>query len=147
KNRDDRSLLAMARDVSKMVRSTGALFIVNDRPDIALLAQADGVHLGQDDVPVQEARRILGPDAIIGVSTHNMDQVCAALLEGASYLGVGPTFPSNTKGFDKFPDLDFVKKVAAATTLPAFALGGVTPANLAEVLAAGGTRVAASHAI
>jgi thiamine-phosphate pyrophosphorylase len=147
KNRDDRSLLAMARDISKMVRSAGALFIVNDRPDIALLAHADGVHLGQEDVAVQEARRVLGPDAIIGVSTHNMDQVRAALLEGANYLGVGPTFPSSTKRFDNFSGLEFVKQVATETSVPAFVLGGITLANVAEVLAAGGTRVAVSQAI
>jgi thiamine-phosphate pyrophosphorylase len=147
KNRDDRTLLAMARDIGKMARSAGALFIVNDRPDIALLAHADGVHLGQEDIPIQEARRLLGPQALIGVSTHNMDQVRSAVLEGANYLGVGPTFPSNTKAFDEFPGLEFVRQVAVATTLPAFVLGGVTPANVMEVSAAGGTRVAVSHAI
>src|SRR5438477_8442 len=80
--------------------AAGTLFIVNDRPDIAVLAEADGVHLGQDDLPVREARRILGPDALIGVSTHNLEQVRRAVLEGASYLGVGPTFPSTTKAFE-----------------------------------------------
>jgi thiamine-phosphate pyrophosphorylase len=130
-----------------MVRSAGALFIVNDRPDIALLANADGVHLGQDDMPVREARRLLGPDALIGVSTHDLDQVRRSVLEGASYLGVGPTFPSQTKEFQGFPGLEFVKQVTAETAMPAFVLGGVTAANLHEVLAVGGTRVAVSHAI
>jgi thiamine-phosphate pyrophosphorylase len=144
---DDRTLLDKARDIRKMARSAGALFIVNDRPDIALLAEADGVHLGQDDLPIQEARRVLGPDALIGVSTHNLDQVRAAVLEGASYLGVGPTFPSHTKEFGTFPGLELVQQVAGETTLPAFVLGGVTADNLSEVLKAGGTRVAVSHAI
>jgi thiamine-phosphate pyrophosphorylase len=147
KGLDDRRLLAKARDVCKMTHSAGALFIVNDRPDIALLADADGVHLGQDDMPIQEARRLLGPDALIGVSTHNIDQVREAVLAGASYLGVGPTFPSHTKGFDNFPGLDLVRQAAAETSLPAFALGGVTTANLQEVLTAGGRRVAVSHAV
>ncbi|HWY88298.1 MAG TPA: thiamine phosphate synthase [Gemmataceae bacterium] len=147
KARDDRVLLEMARDLRKMTRTAGALFIVNDRPDIALLAEADGVHLGQDDLPVQQARRLLGPDALIGVSTHDLDQVRSSVLEGANYLGVGPTFPSKTKKFERFPGLEFVGQVAAETALPAFALGGVTAANVHEVLAAGGTRVAVSHAV
>lgn len=147
KNDNDRTLLDKARDLRKMTRAAGALFIVNDRPDIALMAEADGVHLGQDDLPVREARRLLGPAALVGVSTHNLDQVRTALDEGASYIGIGPTFPSRTKDFGEFPGLTFVAKVAAATTLPAFVLGGVTPANVSEVLAAGGTRIAVSNAI
>jgi thiamine-phosphate pyrophosphorylase len=147
KDRDDRTLLELARDLRRMTRSAGALFIVNDRADIALLAEADGVHLGQEDLPVQEARRLLGADVLIGVSTHNLEQVRRALLEGASYLGVGPTFASKTKDFKALAGLEFVKQVATETSLPAFVLGGVTPANLGEVLAAGGTRVAVSHAV
>lgn len=143
----DRALLDLARDVRKMTRAAGLLFIVNDRPDVARLAEADGVHLGQEDMSVAEARRIVGAGALIGVSTHNLEQVRRAVLEGASYLGVGPTFPSPTKAFKNFPGLDFVRQVAAETTLPAFVLGGVTLANLPEVLAAGGQRVAVSHAI
>jgi thiamine-phosphate pyrophosphorylase len=143
----DRVLLEMARDIAKMARSAGALFIINDRPDIALLAGADGVHFGQDDLSVHDARRLLGPDALIGVSTHNLEQVRGAILAGADYLGVGPTFASRTKQFDDFPGLEFVRQVAAETALPAFVLGGVTAANLGDVLAAGGTRVAVSHAV
>jgi thiamine-phosphate pyrophosphorylase len=147
KDVDDRTFLERARDVRKMTRSAGALFIVNDRPDIARLAEADGVHLGQDDLPLREARRLLGPDALIGISTHDLDQVRQAVLEGASYIGVGPTFASKTKDFGAFPGLDFVRQAAAETSLPAFVLGGVTAENLHEVLAAGGKRVAVSHAV
>ena len=136
----DRTLLATARDLRAMTRSAGALFIVNDRPDIALLAEADGVHLGQDDLPIHEARRLLGPSALIGVSTHNLDQVRTAVLEGASYIGVGPTFPSQTKEFNDVAGLDFIRQATCETKLPAFVLGGVTPANLHQVLQAGGTR-------
>ncbi len=147
KNQDDRTLLERARQVRRWTRDAGALFILNDRPDIARLADADGVHLGQDDLPVQEARRVLGPDALIGVSTHNLDQVRQALREGASYIGVGPAFPSRTKEFTEFPGLDLVRQVAAETTLPAFVLGGVTPENVGAAVAAGARRVAASSAI
>lgn len=143
----DRALLATARDVRAMTRAAGALFIVNDRPDIALLAEADGVHLGQDDLPIHQARRLLGASALIGVSTHNLDQVRAAVLEGADYIGVGPTFPSPTKDFSDLAGLEFVRQAVAETTLPAFVLGGVTPANLHQVLAVGGTRAAVSHAV
>jgi thiamine-phosphate pyrophosphorylase len=123
------------------------LFIVNDRPDVARLAEADGVHLGQDDMPIKEARRILGPDAIIGVSTHDLDQVRQAVLDGASYIGIGPTFPSQTKDFDELAGLEFVRRASAETTLPAFAIGGINAGNIADVAAAGAKRVAVSQAI
>ena len=144
---DDRTLLERAREVRAITREHGVLFIVNDRPDIALASEADGVHLGEDDLPVQAARRVLGPRALIGVSTHDVEQVRRAVLDGASYLGVGPTFPSKTKGFEAFAGLEFVRQAAAETSLPAFVLGGVTLENVGEVLAAGGRRIAVSHAI
>jgi thiamine-phosphate pyrophosphorylase len=123
------------------------LFLMNDRPDLARLAEADGVHVGQDELPVKEVRRIVGPEALIGVSTHDLAQVRRAVLDGASYLGVGPTFPSGTKAFAEFPGLEFVRRAVAETTLPAFAIGGVTLANLPEVVAAGARRVAVSGAV
>jgi thiamine-phosphate pyrophosphorylase len=147
KDLPDGELLRRARDVRRWTRRAGVLFIVNDRPDIARLAEADGVHLGQDDMPVREARRILGPDALIGVSTHNLKQVRRAVLEGASYIGVGPTFVSSTKSFDELAGLDFVRAATAETSLPAFVLGGVTADNIPQVVAAGGTRVAVSAAV
>jgi thiamine-phosphate pyrophosphorylase len=147
KNLNDLDLLERARKVRRWTREAEALFIVNDRPDIARLVEADGVHLGQEDLPVKEARLILGPDAVIGVSTHNLDQVRQAVLDGASYLGVGPTFPSGTKTFPEFAGLDFVRQATAETSLPAFIIGGVTPHNVSEVAAAGGRRVAVSQAV
>jgi thiamine-phosphate pyrophosphorylase len=147
KDLDDRTLLARARDVRQLTQAAGALFIVNDRPDVARLCDADGVHLGQEDLTIQEARRIVGPDALIGVSTHNLDQVRRAILDGASYLGVGPTFPSATKDFTDFAGLDFVRQACADTSLPAFAIGGIGLDNVAQVVAAGARRIAVSHAI
>jgi thiamine-phosphate pyrophosphorylase len=147
KTRPDGDLLRMAKDIRRMTRSAGALFIVNDRPDIARLAEADGVHLGQDDMPLAEARRIVGGDALIGVSTHNLEQVRRAVLEGASYLGVGPTFPSQTKDFAEYPGIEFVKRALAETSLPAFALGGVNLETLPALTAVGCRRVAVSHAL
>lgn len=143
----DRDLIERAGRMRKWTRDAGVLFVVNDRPDVAKLVGADGVHLGQDDLPVAAARRIVGPDVLIGVSTHSIEQVRRAVLDGADYLGVGPTFPSNTKSFDHFPGLDFIREATAETTLPAFALGGIGPGNVAAVVAAGGRRIAVSSAV
>ena len=147
KNLTDRERLDRARRIRNWTRQAGVLFIVNDRPDLAKLVEADGVHLGQDDLSVAAARKILGPDSLIGVSTHNLAQVREAILDGADYLGVGPTFPSSTKEFGEFPGLEFVRQVAAETAWPTFALGGITLGNVREVVSAGGTRIAVSAAI
>ncbi len=143
----DRELIERATKVRAWTRRAGVLMVVNDRPDIAQLVDADGVHLGQDDLPVSAARRIVGADALIGVSTHTVEQVRQAIRDGADYLGVGPTFPSGTKSFDTLAGLAFVREAFAETTLPAFALGGITAANVGEVAAAGANRVAVSGAI
>ncbi|MCA9028859.1 MAG: thiamine phosphate synthase, partial [Planctomycetaceae bacterium] len=133
--------------VREWTAAAGALFIVNDRPDIAALSQADGVHLGHDDMTVREARQIIGAGALIGVSTHNIDQARQAVLVGADYLGVGPTFPSTTKQFTNFPGLTFIREVATEITRPWFAIGGITSENLPEVIDAGASRIAVSGAI
>jgi thiamine-phosphate pyrophosphorylase len=147
KGLNDRDLLARAKLVRRVTRETGTLFVMNDRPDLARLADADGVHLGQDDLPVAAARAILGPDRLVGVSTHTIDQVRLAVLAGADYLGVGPVFSSPTKTFDAFPGTAFVRQAAEATALPCFALGGITPANVHEVIAAGVRRIAVASAV
>ena len=143
----DRDLLERARQVRRWTRQANILFIVNDRPDIARLVDADGIHLGQDDLPVREARRVLGPDALIGVSTHNLEQLRQAVLDGASYVGIGPTFASGTKDFTELAGLEYVRAASAATTLPAFVIGGIDATNIAQVVAAGGSRVAVGQAI
>jgi len=147
KGLDDRILLQRARHVRQATRKAGVLFIMNDRADIARLADADGVHVGQDDIPVWEARHVIGPDALIGVSTHTIAQVRQAVLDGASYIGVGPTFSSPTKRFESFPGLEFVRETCAETSLPTFAIGGITLGNINEVVAAGARRIAVGHAI
>jgi thiamine-phosphate pyrophosphorylase len=120
---------------------------MNDRPDIAQLVEADGVHLGQDDLDVSAARKILGSRAIIGVSTHSIDQLEKAILAGADYVGVGPTFPSQTKSFEEYPGLEFVRAASQLTTLPLFVIGGVNEKNISEVVKAGGKRVAVSYCV
>jgi thiamine-phosphate pyrophosphorylase len=149
KNLADRDLLARAREVRILTDQSKARFILNDRPDLARLAGADGVHLGQDDLSIRDARRIVGPHLLIGVSTHNLDQLSTAILSGAGYLGVGPVFPSITKEFSEpeLAGLAFVEQAALATNLPWFAIGGITEENVEGVLAAGATRIAVSGAV
>lgn len=147
KNLPDRELLRRARDVRIMTAQARARFILNDRPDLARLAGADGVHLGQDDLAPRDARRILGPKALLGISTHAPAQIDQALLEGAGYLGVGPVFPGDTKQFDAYAGLSYVRQAAETTTLPWFAIGGINEDNLDEVLDAGASRVAVSAAV
>ncbi len=143
----DRELLERARAVRRWTREARQLFILNDRSDLARLADADGVHLGQDDLPVREARRILGAEALIGVSTHNLEQLRQAIREGASYVGIGPTFPSGTKQFEELAGLEYVKQALAETSLPAFVIGGVNTQTIGAAVAAGARRVAVSQAI
>jgi thiamine-phosphate pyrophosphorylase len=147
KHLDDRELIERARQLSELTRDTPALAIINDRADIAALVHADGVHLGQEDLTVKDARTIVGPRMLIGVSTHNIAQARVAVLDGANYLGAGPTFPSQTKAFDDFAGLDYLHEVAAETQLPTYAIGGIAANNLSEVLEAGITRIAVGAAV
>lgn len=142
----DRELLARAKIVRQLTRGH-CLFIMNDRPDLAVLADADGVHIGQDELTVKDARTIVGPRAIVGVSTHSLAQARQAVTDGADYIGCGPTFPSTTKDFTDFPGLAFLREVAAEIRTPAFAIGGITLERLDDVLNAGFSRVAVSGAI
>jgi thiamine-phosphate pyrophosphorylase len=143
----DRMLLERARKLRQLTRGTSSLAIINDRPDIAALSDADGVHVGQDELSVHQARQIVGPRALIGVSTHNLAQAQLAVLDGASYLGVGPTFPSRTKEFADFPGPAFVAQVASEIRLPAFAIGGIDARNVSQVISAGLRRVAVGSAV
>ncbi len=147
KELNDRDLLAHARRVRAITAETNVLLIINDRPDLAVLAEADGVHVGQDELSVRDARRIVGPNRLVGVSTHNIEQARQAVLDGASYLGVGPTFQSDTKNFNEFAGLDYVRAVAAEISLPWFAIGGIDATNVSQVVTAGASRVAVTGAI
>ena len=147
KERSDRELLHVARRVREWTRSTGALFIMNDRPDLALLSEADGVHVGQDELGVRETRRVLGPDRLVGVSTHTIEQARQAVRDGADYIGVGPVFASRTKSFDALAGLDFVRQVAEEITLPWYAIGGIDLQNVRQAVEAGAARVAVSSAV
>ena len=120
---------------------------MNDRPDLALLADADGIHVGQAELTVKDARMLIGPQRLVGVSTHSLDQARQAVLDGANYIGCGPTFPSKTKTFASFPGTEFLQQVRQELSLPAFAIGGISRDNVEQVLAAGFTRIAVSGAV
>lgn len=143
----DRDLLSHLRRVREVTRETGTLLIMNDRPDLAVLSQCDGVHVGQDELSVRDVRKIVGTDRLVGVSTHSIEQARQAVLDGASYLGVGPVFPSKTKDFEEFAGLDFVRQVCDETSLPAFPIGGIELGNLERVVDTGASRIAVSGAI
>ena len=135
----DRELLRRAREIRILTAQARVPLIMNDRVDIARLASCDGVHVGQDDLTPRDARRIMGPAALIGVSTHDRSQLEAAILAGAGYLGVGPVFPSATKEFSEpeLAGLGYVRLAAETTSLPWFAIGGITEENVDRVLEAG----------
>jgi thiamine-phosphate pyrophosphorylase len=147
KQSTDRERLARARLLRQLAEGSNTQIIVNDRADVAAAVAADGVHLGQDDLPVAAARRIVGTQALVGVSTHSLEQARRAVLDGADYLGVGPTFPSSTKAFADFPGTALLAAVAAEIRLPKFAIGGIDLARLRDVHSAGIRRVAVSAAI
>lgn len=151
----DRTLFARAVAGSRLTRELGVLWIINDRADIAAASCADGVHVGQDELPVEQVRRIVGDDAIVGLSTHHMDQVRDAVRSTADYIGCGPVFPGSTKRFDDFPGCEFLRQVTQEMTndptsesnLVAFAIGGITPANVTNVVASGFGRIAVTAAL
>jgi thiamine-phosphate pyrophosphorylase len=147
KDIDDREWLSRAREVRILTAQAKARFIVNDRPDLARLAGADGVHLGVTDLTVRDARRIVGPNALVGLSTHTPAQLDKATLDAASYLGVGPVFPSETKSFEDFAGLEFVRHASESTTLPWFAIGGINESTIDDAIEAGARRVAVSAAV
>jgi thiamine-phosphate pyrophosphorylase len=140
----------VGREVRELTREADVPLVVNDRVDLAEALDADGVHLGDDDLPVEVARDLLGPGAVIGRSVSTPAGAREAAAAGADYLGVGAVYPTGTK--DTEPDeteigLDAVRAVREATTLPFVGIGGVTPANAAAVVAAGATGVAVVSAV
>ena len=142
-----RADLGAARRFRSICDEHGALLIVNDHPELALECGADGVHVGQDDMPLPAARALVGPDMLIGISTHSPDQVDAAERSEADYLGVGPVFATATKPLVEPVGLDLVRHAAGHARKPWFAIGGIDAENAAEVVAAGATRIAVVRAI
>jgi thiamine-phosphate pyrophosphorylase len=149
KNLPDRELLRRAREIRILTVQARVPMILNDRVDLARLASCDGVHVGQDDLSPRDARRIMGAAAHIGISTHDHQQLDRAVLSGASYLGVGPVFPSPTKEFSEpeLAGLGFIQRASEMTNLPWFAIGGINESNVDRVIEAGATRIAVSAAV
>jgi thiamine-phosphate pyrophosphorylase len=138
KHRDAGDLLPIACAISDLCHAHGALFIVNDRIDLAIAANADGVHVGQTDLPVAETRMLLGPDRLIGISVENVEQVQAAEAGGADYLGVGPIYGSKSKlDAGEAVGADQLGRFRAVSSLPIVAIGGITLDRIPEVIAAG----------
>ncbi|MFN2503249.1 MAG: thiamine phosphate synthase [Acidimicrobiales bacterium] len=135
-----RPLLQRARLAAMVCRDNGVPFILNDRPDLALEVMADGVHVGQDDAPPELARRVLGPDAIIGLSTHAPQELDAADGEPVDYVSTGPVSPTPTKPGRSGTGLDYLRYAAAHSRRPWFVTGGVTPEAVPEMVAAGARR-------
>jgi len=145
----DRELIAHGRRLRELTRAAGVRLIFNDRPDLAVLCEADGVHVGQEELTVRDVRRVVGPDMLIGVSTHSLEQARQAVLDGAGYIGVGPVFSSKTKSFSsgELVGLDLIRAVADEIALPWFAIGGIDSARIEQVRDAGARRIAVSSAI
>lgn len=145
KHLDDDGLLAAAREFRAACTAASALFVLNDRPDLVIDADADGVHVGQDDMPVSEARSLVGDGRIVGLSTHTPGQIDRSA--GADYIGVGPVYATPTKPGREPVGTTLVAHASRHATVPWFAIGGIARDTLAPVLAAGATRVAVVRAL
>lgn len=144
KNLNDRQLVQAGRLILSCLRGSKAKFIMNDRPDLAHACDADGVHLGQEDLTVAQARAIVGKEKLIGLSTHSIQQAREGVQEGPDYIAVGPVFPSATKAFDHYVGVELLKQVSREISLPSFAIGGINAENVQQVVDAGFRRIAVS---
>ncbi|KYP79766.1 thiamine phosphate synthase [Ferroacidibacillus organovorans] len=146
KNARGRDFVALGHAVRALTREAGVRFIVNDRVDIAQLVEADGVHIGQEDLPCDAVRRLL-PNMLIGVSAATLDEALRAEAQGANYLGVGAVYPTSTKSDARSTGLAGLETIARAVSIPIVGIGGITPANAAAVFASGASGVAVVSAI
>jgi thiamine-phosphate pyrophosphorylase len=147
KDASDEEIVRVGRELRALCASHGALFLVNDRPDLAVACDADGVHVGQDDMPVDEARAIVGRDRIVGTSTHSPDQVDAADASDADYYAVGPVFETPTKQGRPGTGWDLIAYAAGRASKPWFAIGGMDPETTRAAASAGARRVVVVRAI
>lgn len=147
KDSDDRTLYEKARIFRRKTSEVGALFLVNNRLDIAMLANADGIHLGNSDIPAKAARQLV-PEMIIGVSANNKEQAASAKSRGASYYNIGPIFPTNTKaGLSKFIGIEAINTYSAMSDLPFTVMGGIKFDHIDELAASGARRIAVVTAL
>jgi thiamine-phosphate pyrophosphorylase len=147
KDASDDELLAAAETARERCRAAGALFLINDRPDLAVACGADGVHVGQDDMPVARAREIVGDDAIVGLSTHSMKQAQAGCRSGADYIAVGPVHATPTKEGRPAIGVEPIRYAAAHVSVPWFAIGGIDTKTIRDVVRAGARRIVVVRAL
>jgi len=148
KTASGKRLYEIALEIRKLTAEAGVTFIVNDRVDVAAAVEADGAHVGQDDLPVQAARRLLGSGRIVGVSATTVDEALAAAEAGADYIGFGPIFPTGSKDDAAPPTgLAALRELTTRTSVPVIAIGGVSAANASDVMAAGAAGVAVISAV
>tara|TARA_Y100001968_G_scaffold31017_1_gene23885 strand:- start:1131 stop:2177 length:1047 start_codon:yes stop_codon:yes gene_type:complete len=144
---NDNEKILQAKCLASLCKKYNSLFIVNDRIDIALAVDADGIHLGQEDIPTKIARELLGDEKIIGRSTHCLEEIKNAEEEGCDYIGIGPIFPSETKKQLNPIGIDYLKKGLSVTLLPAFAIGGINSSNIHKINQLNNLRIAVSDAV
>jgi len=147
KERSRDGQIDLARQLAKLCKAAGACFLINDHPDVAVASDADGVHLGQQDQGIQEARALLGPNRLIGVSTRTVEQALKAEALGADYIAIGSIFPTDTKTDIELVGLESLRKVRRAVKLPLVAIGGITAGNAATVIDGGADALAVITAI
>ncbi len=147
KQADYEEFLQLAKDIKPICKKYNVPFIINDNVDIALAVDADGVHIGQDDMGVKKRRGILGPDKIIGTSTHNTAEALQAVADGADYIGCGAVFGSGTKTDASFLGIDGLKEICRAVDIPTVAIGGITAENISDLKGTGADGVAVVSAI
>jgi thiamine-phosphate pyrophosphorylase len=143
----DDELLGAAETARELCAAAGALFLVNDRPDLAAASGADGVHVGQDDMPVDRARKLIGDDALIGLSTHSMQQAQAGGRSGADYIAVGPVHATPTKEGRPAIGVEPIKYAASHVSVPWFAIGGLDAGTVGAVVKAGARRIVVVRAL
>jgi thiamine-phosphate pyrophosphorylase len=147
KESDRCCLFETATELRELTLNSEAFFIMNDHPDIAAAVGADGVHLGQDDMPVAEARKVLGDGKVIGVSTHTIKEAMAAQKDGADYIGFGPVFSTRTKDAGAPIGTEMIAEVRRNVDIPVVAIGGITPKELSGLVDAGAQAVAVASGI
>jgi len=148
KEKSTREMVQEAGEIAGLCKGTGGLFLVNDRIDVAMAVDADGVHLGQDDMPLEVARKILGSEKVIGITAHNLEEALQAEQNGADYVCVSPIFHTDTKKDAGEPaGIDLVRKVKQKVKVPVAAIGGINKENVKQVVDAGADSVAVISAI
>jgi thiamine-phosphate pyrophosphorylase len=147
KDASDDELLTAAERARERCHAAGALFLLNDRPDLAVTCEADGVHVGQDDMPVARAREIVGDGTLVGLSTHSMQQALAGCRSGADYIAVGPVHATPTKEGRPAIGVEPIRYAASHVDVPWFAIGGIAPETVGDVARAGARRVVVVRAL